>query len=85
MNHPAIRSDPFATPLSRPLAQVIAAVARATGVLVAHVHETIGRGRSMSRSDDVAGMNARMLRDIGAESAIGPRAMATRDLQYPRL
>jgi hypothetical protein len=82
MNYSAL---PFPATHLRPLARIIATAARAASGLLAHVRETISGGRYADRSDDVAGMSARMLRDIGAECAIGPRAMATRDLQYPRL
>jgi hypothetical protein len=75
----------FPAPRLRPLARIIATAARAASGLLAHVRETISGSRYADRSDDVAGMSVRMLRDIGAECAIGPRSMATRDLQYPRL
>jgi len=34
---------------------------------------------------ELAGMNAFMLRDVGAETSLGPHASANRELLYPRL
>jgi len=47
------------------------------------VRETLTR--DSHRADEVAGMNAYMLRDIGAEARINSRPAGPLDLQYPRL
>jgi hypothetical protein len=80
MNNQAVQSAQF----GGWLAQGIASAMRTANVLLAHVRETIGGG-SARDTDDLLGMNAYMLRDIGAESSIGQHSSANRDLQYPRL
>jgi hypothetical protein len=86
MNNEAIQPSNFGAPLARPLARNLAAAMRAAaGLLLAHVRETITATGVTSDRDELAGMNAHMLRDIGADGSIGPFSSANRDLQYPRL
>lgn len=56
----------------------------AGNVLLAHVRETVS-GVDPTRRDELAAMDTRMLRDIGAEGWIGSHVLALRELQYPRL
>jgi hypothetical protein len=52
--------------------------------LLAHVRETVS-GVDPTHREELAAMDARMLRDIGADGWIGSHVLALRELQYPRL
>jgi hypothetical protein len=85
MNNEAVQSRRFAPPALRPASESIAAAVFARVRLVlAHIRESVTAGGSTTDRDDLAGMNARMLRDIGAETSFAPRPPTMRD-QYPRL
>jgi hypothetical protein len=69
--------------LPRPPAARIAAALGAAAALVAQLRDRIGRSKTADR-DEIAGMNARMLRDIGAELALRAPTV-TRDFDHTRL
>jgi hypothetical protein len=71
--------------LGRPRRGGLLQAALAAGnALLAHVRETVS-GVDQTHRDELAAMDARMLRDIGAEGWIGSHVLGLRELQYPRL
>jgi hypothetical protein len=76
-------------PLSRsPLESVVSAVRDTlrprASVLFAQVRDTFAR-RTARDHDDIADMNAHMLRDVGMEGSQLSRIPERRDVQFPRL
>jgi hypothetical protein len=63
---------------------IVGALRNAAKTLLARVRQTTSASGSSRHLDEIAGMNAHMLRDIGAASSLGSRLPAARD-QYPRL
>jgi hypothetical protein len=83
MNAQPVQTSQFGSSLFRPLNQTVDGVRSVVKALLAHVRETLTR--EAPPSDDIVGMNAHMLRDIGAEASIRSRPVGRPDLQYPRL
>jgi hypothetical protein len=67
----------------RPLDAVVAALRAARKTLLAHVSEAFTRESHVT--DDIVGMSAHMLRDIGAQAYDARPAAGRPDLQHPRL
>jgi hypothetical protein len=83
MNGQPAQTGQFGASFPRATDATVAALRAAVKTLLAHVRER--RKRDSHRADDVAEMNAYMLRDIGAEARINSRPAGPLDLQYPRL
>ena len=83
MNGQPAQSSQFGVSFSRSAEATVAALRAAARTLLAHVRETLAR--EPYPGEDVAGMNAHMLRDIGADASISSRPSGPPDLQYPRL
>ena len=77
------RNTQFGVSFPRSIDGMVAGLRGAAKTLLAHVREMFTC--DSHAADDVAGMNAHMLRDIGAEPPISSRPAGRPDLQYPRL